>query len=134
MEAENTAPATDTDRAEPKLIQSLRERRDTHKERGRIYRGAFVIAGIALTLGGMAMLVLPGPAFVVIPIGLAILSLEFTWAGRLLDKSLEQAQVAQQKAAETTTAQRIVTGLAATCAAGALAAWALLGDVPVLPV
>jgi len=87
-----------------------------------------------LTLGGIAMLVLPGPAFVVIPIGLAILSLEFAWAARMLDKSLEQAQVAQQKAAETTTRQRVVTALAAACAAAAFVAWAIMGDVPVLPV
>jgi len=29
---------------------------------------------------GVALLVLPGPAFVVIPLGLAILGLEFAWA------------------------------------------------------
>ena len=80
------------------------------------------------------MLALPGPAFLVIPIGLAILSLEFAWAGRLLDKSLEQAQVAQRKAAETSTRQKIVTALAAACAAGAFVTWAVVGDVPVLPV
>jgi tellurite resistance protein TerC len=32
------------------------------------------------------MLVAPGPALVVIPIGLGILALEFAWAGRLLQR------------------------------------------------
>lgn len=42
-----------------------------------------VIGGTVLSLG-IAMLVLPGPAFVVIPVGLAILGAEFAWARRLL--------------------------------------------------
>ena len=33
------------------------------------------------------MLVLPGPAMLVIPAGLAILSLEFSWAARVLRKA-----------------------------------------------
>jgi uncharacterized protein (TIGR02611 family) len=33
---------------------------------------------------GVAMIVLPGPAFVVIPAGLAILATEFVWARRML--------------------------------------------------
>jgi uncharacterized protein (TIGR02611 family) len=123
-----------TQRTEPKAIRKLKERRDQHKDRGAIYRAAFIVAGIVITIAGLAMLVLPGPAFVVIPIGLAILSLEFAWAARLLDLSLEKAQVAQQKAAETTMRQRIVTALAAACAAAALVAWAIVGDVPLLPV
>jgi tellurite resistance protein TerC len=37
-------------------------------------------------LVGFALIVLPGPAFVVIPVGLAILGLEFAWARRWLRK------------------------------------------------
>lgn len=42
-----------------------------------------VIGGTVL-LFGIALLVLPGPAFVVIPAGLAVLATEFVWARRLL--------------------------------------------------
>jgi tellurite resistance protein TerC len=42
-----------------------------------------VIGGTVLLLG-LALIVLPGPAFVVIPLGLAILASEFLWARRLL--------------------------------------------------
>jgi tellurite resistance protein TerC len=35
---------------------------------------------------GVALIVLPGPAFVVIPLGLAILSAEFAWARHWLRK------------------------------------------------
>ena len=43
---------------------------------------AFV--GGALLVAGAAMLVLPGPALVVIPAGLAVLAIEFLWARRWL--------------------------------------------------
>ena len=42
------------------------------------------IAGGALLAAGIAMIVLPGPALVVIPAALAILAIEFLWARRWL--------------------------------------------------
>ena len=87
-----------------------------------------------MVLAGLAMLVLPGPAVVVIPIGLAILSLEFTWAERLLERSLEQAAKAKRTAAETSRWQRVVTGVAVALGTGAVITWAIVGDIPLLPV
>lgn len=45
----------------------------------------FVIGGTVVLLGGVSLFT-PSPAFVVIPIGLAILATEFVWARRLLRK------------------------------------------------
>ena len=45
------------------------------------------VVGFTVLLTGLAMLVLPGPAFIVIPIGLGILAVEFAWAKRLLKKA-----------------------------------------------
>ncbi len=42
------------------------------------------VIGFTILAAGMAMIVLPGPAFIVIPIGLAILATEFIWARKLL--------------------------------------------------
>ena len=42
-----------------------------------------VVGGTVLALG-IALIVPPGPAFIVIPAGLAILALEFAWARRWL--------------------------------------------------
>lgn len=42
------------------------------------------ITGAALVIVGVALIFLPGPAIVVIPAGLAVLSLEFAWARRFL--------------------------------------------------
>jgi uncharacterized protein (TIGR02611 family) len=122
------------ERNEPRLVQRLRERRDTHRDRGFIYRGAFVVAGVTLLLLGIAMLVTPGPAFVFIPVGLAVLSLEFAWAERLLDHALEQADAAKRKAAAASPMQKRLTAIATVLGAGAAVAAALLYDIPYLPV
>jgi uncharacterized protein (TIGR02611 family) len=49
------------------------------------------IAGFAVLLAGGAMLVLPGPGWVVIFLGLAILATEYAWADAALDRSKKYA-------------------------------------------
>lgn len=44
------------------------------------------VLGATVLLIGVALLVLPGPAFIVIPLGLAILATEYAWARRWLKK------------------------------------------------
>jgi uncharacterized protein (TIGR02611 family) len=41
------------------------------------------VVGMTVLLVGLALLVLPGPAFIVIPVGLGILAVEFEWARRM---------------------------------------------------
>jgi uncharacterized protein (TIGR02611 family) len=48
------------------------------------------IAGGLVLVAGIALLVLPGPAFIVIPLGLAILATEFAWARRFLHKTRDR--------------------------------------------
>jgi uncharacterized protein (TIGR02611 family) len=55
-------------------------------------RIAIGIVGGSVLVVGILMIVLPGPAFVVIPVGLGILSLEFAWARSWLRKIKEKAQ------------------------------------------
>ncbi|MCL1145841.1 PGPGW domain-containing protein [Shewanella sp. 10N.261.52.F9] len=45
------------------------------------------IIGGSLTILGAALIILPGPAWLLLPIGLAVLSLEYTWARHWLKKS-----------------------------------------------
>ena len=122
------------ERPEPELVRKLRERQKEHKQRGRLYRWAFVALGAVVTLVGIAMLALPGPAFVVIPIGLAILSLEFEWAERLLEKALIKGEEARRKAAQATPAQKRLTVAAGVLVAAAAVAACLLWDIPYVPV
>ncbi|MDQ3119637.1 MAG: PGPGW domain-containing protein [Verrucomicrobiota bacterium] len=44
----------------------------------------YTILGLTILLIGFAMVVLPGPAVIVIPIGLAILASEYAWARRII--------------------------------------------------
>jgi len=44
------------------------------------------VFGFTVLFIGIALLVLPGPAIIVIPVGLAILASEYVWARRLLKK------------------------------------------------
>ena len=55
------------------------------------------IMGITVILIGVAMLVLPGPGLVVIPVGLAILATEYAWARRSLRIMRESAEKGAEK-------------------------------------
>jgi uncharacterized protein (TIGR02611 family) len=58
------------------------------------------VVGATVLLVGTAMIFLPGPAVVVIPLGLAILATEFVWARRLLKKvrrAVENAALGRQE-------------------------------------
>lgn len=55
-----------------------------------------VIGGTILLIG-VAMIVLPGPAIVVVPLGLAVLATEYIWARRWLKKIRALVQQARDK-------------------------------------
>ena len=57
-----------------------------------IRRLVIAVIGGTVVLIGVAMIVFPGPAIVVIPAGLAILATEFVWARRLLQRFKEKAE------------------------------------------
>jgi uncharacterized protein (TIGR02611 family) len=58
------------------LIETLRQAK-------RVIR---VVVGFTLLIVGVLLLVLPGPGWVTIFFGLALLAAEFAWARRLLDR------------------------------------------------
>ena len=51
-----------------------------------IRRIVVLVVGGSVVFIGVVLLFTPGPAFVVIPVGLAILAIEFAWARRWLRK------------------------------------------------
>jgi len=115
------------------MVQRLEAQRERHRQRGFLVRMLYTIVGFAVLIAGLLMLVLPGPALIVIPIGLALLSLEFVWAEGLLERALVHAETAKRKAQETTRTQRIITAIAFALGAAALVVWGILGDIPLLP-
>ena len=57
------------------------------------------IAGGVLILIGLALLVLPGPGWLFIFLGLGVLATEFVWAERMLNKAKQKAQDAKDAVA-----------------------------------
>jgi len=68
--------------------------RETLKQARKII--VMVIGGSVLA-AGVALLFLPGPAFVVIPIGLGILATEFIWARNLLKRIRKEIKNASSR-------------------------------------
>ena len=117
-----------------RLVEGLRERREKHLERNRIVRVAVAIFGFLVVLAGLAMLVLPGPGLLVIAIGLGILALEFVWAERLLERTVDKMDEATDAVKRSSPLQRVLgVALLALATVGVVAA-AILWDLPVLPV
>jgi tellurite resistance protein TerC len=59
-------------------------------------RAIILVIGSSILLVGIAMVVLPGPAILVVPLGLSILGFEFAWARRWLARvrtSLDDAKI-----------------------------------------
>ena len=70
----------------------------------RVRRLIVAVIGITILLFGLALIVLPGPAFIVIPLGLAVLASEFAWARRLMRRGrvlVERAKRSSPVAAAT---------------------------------
>jgi uncharacterized protein (TIGR02611 family) len=116
-------------------IQKLQHRKRRHKQRPRIVRWGVVLLGILITLAGVVMTgPVPGPGFLIIPVGLALLALEFRWAERLLEKAVVWADDAREKARNRSKGEKIATGLGIAAGIAAFVTAAILWDIPVLPV
>jgi uncharacterized protein (TIGR02611 family) len=57
--------------------------------------------GVSVILVGIAMILTPGPAVLVIPAGLAILAVEFEWARRWLRRIKAYVRAAKRRGART---------------------------------
>jgi uncharacterized protein (TIGR02611 family) len=120
----------------PELLIKLRERKERHEQRHILHRIAIVLLGFLIVAVGVVMSGpgVPGPGIAVILIGLGFLALEFDWAERLLERAIIWADRAKDRAEETTTAQRIVAGLAGALAVAAFVVAAILWDIPLMPI
>jgi uncharacterized protein (TIGR02611 family) len=58
-------------------------------------RLAVTIVGLVVVLAGLALLILPGPGWLLIFVGLSILATEYVWAQRLLKTAKEKANQAK---------------------------------------
>ena len=116
------------------LFEKLEDRRERYAERGLAYKVVWTTAGFTVLLSGLAMLVLPGPALAVIPVGLAMLALQFAWAENMLEIAVDKAEAAGKAAKETSRRQKATGIIAMVLAAGAAVFAAIAWDIPLLPV
>lgn len=114
-------------------LERLREQRARHLGRSRFYRVPFALLGFTVVLIGLAMLVLPGPGLLVIAAGLGMLALEFAWAERVLERTLERMTVTSSRVRRLSRLEQAVSLAAGLAALGALVAVALYFDIPFLP-
>ena len=117
------------------------------RPRGRLHRRLHANPALSLTtkllvttlgtlvmVGGLVMMVTPGPGVLGIVLGLAILATEYAWAERWLAKARERAHEAKLKAEAMDPKVRrrrlVLTGLLFLAVAGAVALYVLLYDWP----
>ncbi len=120
----------------PDLLRKLQERKKRHESAGIVRRIGVVIIGVLLVMAGIVMSGpgVPGPGILVILFGLSFLALEFDRAERILEKAIVWADDAAQRAENATPRQKAITGVLGLLVVGAFAAWAILYDIPLVPV
>jgi uncharacterized protein (TIGR02611 family) len=117
-----------------RFLDGVKERRERHRERSKVVRAAVVLAGFVVVLVGVAMLVLPGPGLPVIAAGLAILALEFVWAERVLERTVDQMSKATDSVKRASRTQRLILVLLAGLVLAAAVTAAYAWDSPLVPV
>ena len=97
-----------------------RRRRSTHV----LWQAGVLLVGMGLVIAGIAMLVLPGPGWAAIILGLIVLASEYAWARRLLDPVRRWAKKAADAALDPRVRRRnlILVGAVVVVVAG-LVAW-----------
>ncbi|MEK6229006.1 MAG: PGPGW domain-containing protein [Actinomycetota bacterium] len=120
----------------PEMLVKLQERKERHAERGLPARIGVVVIGVVLVILGIFLLGpgIPGPGIVVILIGLSFLALEFDRAERLLEKVIVWADNAKERAENAPRSQKIATGVIAALLLAGFVVWAILDDIPLLPI
>lgn len=79
---------------------------------GPVLRAVWVLAAILVTVTGIAMTVLPGPAVLVVPLGLAMLAVRYRWAHAVLHSAIEHGVRAQRRvAAGASPGSRVLWGI-----------------------
>jgi len=66
-----------------RMLRGIRSGIERRPALRRVYRVSVAVLGGVITVGGLLLVPLPGPGWLVVFLGLAILGTEFAWAKRL---------------------------------------------------
>lgn len=114
------------DEARAKAAARIERAREIYDRHGVVVHVLWIGTAVVLILAGLAMTVLPGPAAVVVPAGLAMLAVVFGWARRLLLAGADEGQDAWEHVKQARTSAKVLTAGVVLCAVGGVAAWVLL--------
>lgn len=115
------------------IIERVRARRERHRARNRIIRIVWAIFGFLVVLVGLVMLVTPGPGLLVIAVGLGILALEFAWAERLLERTVDRMEQAGESVRKASLWQQLLLAGALAVGAAAVVFALIAWDLPLVP-
>ena len=126
---------TESEEARERALKRLHTRLHRNRITGLVTKLVITVVGTLVILVGIVLSGpgVPGPGFVVIVCGLAILSTEFEWAERLLKRARNWLERMRDKARDMDPAvrrRRILLTLLTTTVAGGVAAYLYYYDWP----
>ena len=86
----------------------------------------WIATGFVVVAAGLAMIVVPGPVTVVVPLGLIMLAAVFGWARTALLRAVDYGEEATERFQQASRPVKALTVAASTCAAAAVVAWLVL--------
>jgi uncharacterized protein (TIGR02611 family) len=125
-DAESGVPASSLAEGRPGRLHRAREWSYRGRARRALWNSGVVLLGGGLMLAGLVMLVLPGPGWAAIILGLVVLASEYAWAHRALQPVRRVADRAAQAAVDPERRRRnLVLAAFAIAIALALLGWYL---------
>lgn len=88
---------------------------------GPVFRALWLVGAFVVIAAGLVMTVTPGPAIIVIPIGIAMLAARFRWAQWLLRETIERGVAFQRWLSRAHVGVRVAVWLAGAVVVASLA-------------
>jgi uncharacterized protein (TIGR02611 family) len=85
QEGQNTEADAHSEHSPLDRLRAWRERIRARRTTRHIYQIAIAVIGGAIVVGGLLLVPLPGPGWLIVILGLAVLASEFEWAHNLLE-------------------------------------------------
>lgn len=114
------------DEARQKAQRRVDQVRDVYDRHGVVFHIAWIAAAVVIIVAGLVMTVAPGPAMVVLPLGVAMLAVVFGWARRLLLFAADEGADAAHAWNNASTLTKVGTVATVAAVAGGIAAWVLI--------
>ena len=115
-----------SDEARQKAQRRVEQVRAVYDRHGVIFHIAWIAAAVVIIAAGLVMTVFPGPAMVVLPLGVAMLAVVFGWARRLLLFAVDEGADAAHAWGNASTWMKVGTVATGAAVAGGIAAWILI--------